>query len=105
MLRDHANKNLIPNHNEEVEEDWAEPGDDAKILSKYDDVGEVAKQKKKSKWLQVGQEKVSTSNDKATEDSSHSTSFKKKMGSDYYATNEEDPLVGSNSFKKKSKIG
>ena len=27
------------------------------------------------------------------------------MGSDYYATNEEDPLVGSNSFKKKSKIG
>ena len=49
MLRDHANKNLVPTHNEELEEDWAEPGDDAKILSKYDDVGEVAKQKKKSK--------------------------------------------------------
>ena len=30
--------------------------------------------------------------------------FNKKIGSDYYAANEEDPLVGSKSFKKKKNL-
>ena len=70
-------------------------------MTKYDDVGETAVEKKKARRIQVGQGKVEAQKIKPTHDPSDSTSFNKKIGSDYYATNEEDPLLGSKSFKKK----
>jgi len=41
---------------------------------------------------------------KREDENADSTNFNKKIGSDYYATNEEDPLMGSKSFKKKKGV-
>ena len=56
VAQQHANKNLVPVD----EDDWAEPGVNGRMLTKYDDVGEKAIQKKKANRMQVGQNKVTT---------------------------------------------
>lgn len=42
-MQQHANKNLVvPADDDEIDQvdDWAEPGTNGRILTKYDDVGE-----------------------------------------------------------------
>ena len=77
------------------------------LLSKYDDVEDLAFQKKRANRIQIGGKHTKTgagneSRAKAQEDKSSFDFTKKQVGSDYYATNDEDPLLkGSGSFKKK----
>ena len=59
--------------------------------------------KRKKRAMQIGQGKVETKSSEPVDDPSNSTSFHRKIVSDYYATKEEDPLIGSKSFKKKKK--
>ena len=84
------------------------------MLSKYDDVEEMALKKKRANRLQIGGSTqalstAGTSESKAKaakEEDKKSFEFTKKhIGSDYYASHEEDPLAAAGSggtFRKKS---
>ena len=83
------------------------------MLSKYDDVEEMALKKKRANRLQIGSKQAlstaGTSESKAKaakEEDKKSFEFTKKhIGSDYYASHEEDPLAAAGSggtFRKKS---
>lgn len=95
---------------------WAEPDEQLTsgnaLLSKYDDVEEFALKKKRANRIQIGGESSTktsagkqASSSSAKQDECGFAGFgKRQIGSDYYATNEEDPLAPSTttSFKKKS---
>ena len=82
------------------------------MLSKYDDVEEMALKKKRANRLQIGSTQAlaagtSESKAKAAKEADKSTFefTKKHIGSDYYASHEEDPLAaagGGGTFRKKS---
>ena len=82
------------------------------MLSKYDDVEEMALKKKRANRLQIGSTQAlaagtSESKAKAAKEADKSTFefTKKHIGSDYYASHEEDPLAAAGSggtFRKKS---
>ena len=82
------------------------------MLSKYDDVEEMALKKKRANRLQIGSTQAlatGASERKAKaakeEDKSAFEFTKKHIGSDYYASHEEDPLAAAGSggtFRKKS---
>ena len=98
-IRQHRNKGFVHDENE-----WAEPDDESdKILSKYDDIGSQAIEKRKARRMRVGQDKIFETNpEKEAVEASKSIEAKIKISSDYY-TKEEDPLQGSKIFKKKKK--
>ena len=57
-IRQHANKGLVIDDN-----DWADPDDGGNnILSKYDDIGQQAIQKRKEKRIRIGQDQVEEKN-------------------------------------------
>ena len=66
------------------------------MLDKYDDVEDFALKKKRANRTQIGGTVTATqSSDKESKAKAREeTTFeKRKVGSDYYATNEEDPLL------------
>ena len=95
---------------------WHEPSDTltgGQLLSKYDDVEELAMKKKKAGRLTIGNgsaplAEASAKKSRQRADLANGESFltKRTVGSDYYAANEEDPLAGlSKSFKKTKNTG
>ena len=48
-IRQHRNKGLVHDENE-----WADPDETNKILSKYDDIGNQAIEKRKARRMRVG---------------------------------------------------
>ena len=120
-LSRHANSNFMPIQDGEDDEvdGWAEPDEQLSsgnaLLSKYDDVEDFALKKKRANRIQIGKgaqsnqaKEAQAKKTKTDERDFNSTSFgRKTIGSDYYATNEEDPLAPSTttSFKKSTKAG
>ena len=82
------------------------------MLSKYDDVEEMALKKKRANRMQIGSAEAAATGTtetkaKAAKEAEKSTYefTKKHIGSDYYASHEEDPLAAAGSggtFRKKS---
>ena len=120
-LSRHVNSKFLPIHDADDEDDidaWQDPsetnatnglGTGEALLSKYDDVEDLAMKKKRANRIQIGGEATTTSNStnsnakaKTSTNGGFNDYFtKRQTGSDYYATNDEDPLLKSSSFKKK----
>lgn len=89
---------------------WNDPNEAQRtdLLSKYDDVEDMALKKKRANRMQIGGAKQTAApaekKAKAREEENSNNFSKKQIGSDYYATLEEDPLLASStmtSFRKK----
>ena len=126
-LSRHVNSKFLPLQDADDEDDidaWQDPsetnastglGTGEALLSKYDDVEDLALKKKRANRMQIGGEATAATtsnstnpNAKAkTNGSSNDYITKRQIGSDYYATNDEDPLLKSSSSfkKKKEKVG
>ena len=122
-LSRHVNSKFLPLQDADDEDDidaWQDPSETnatgEALLSKYDDVEDLAMKKKRANRMQIGDKAndATTSNStnsnakaKTNKNGSSSDYFtKRQTASDYYATNDEDPLLKSSSFKKKKeKVG
>ena len=115
-LSRHTNSKMLPLMDEMEEDDavdgWREPSDTftgGQLLSKYDDVEEMAMKKKMAGRMTIGTSVVKPEQNGAVQrnlDSTESFLTKRTVGSDYYAADEEDPLAGrSKSFKKTKNTG
>lgn len=105
---------MLDNEDDDDIDAWNDPsstvgaGGEA-MLSKYDDVEDLAIKKKRANRMEIGgsiltESKKSKNETKSKADSGFIT--KKVIGSDYYATNEEDPLLSAaGGFKKKKLAG
>ena len=119
-LQRHANSKLLPIDNDEDEDEWAQPSEAGQqMLSKYDDVEEVALEKKKARRIRIGENGAGSGANGGSEESKSKKSAmgnaesyftKRVVGSDYYAAADEDPLAGglaksTKGFKKAAKVG
>ena len=101
---------MLPLQDDEQDDgDYVDPAD--QLLTKYDDVGEVALRKKRANRIQIGGGGTLLSEETTSNETKDTAAVfdlpKKQVGSDYYATNEEDPILSSSTkgFKKKQKVG
>ena len=102
---------------EDAVDGWRDPNDTftgGQLLSKYDDVEEMAMKKKMAGRMTIGESSKAPGSQGANKNSQskdlaiggESFLTKRSIGSDYYAANEEDPLAGvSKSFKKAKAAG
>lgn len=113
-LARHANSKMLPLLDDEEDDEvdgWRDPSETIpNLLNKYDDVEDLALKKKRANRMQVGAKVTGAqSNEKESKAKAREeiTFEKRKIGSDYYATNEEDPLLSGydNQGRFKSKKG
>ena len=92
---------MLDNEDDDDIDAWNDPsstlgaGGEA-MLSKYDDVEDLAIKKKRANRMEIGGSILTESTKSKNETKSKADSgfiTKKVIGSDYYATNEEDPLL------------